>query len=98
MASPTAVAEALIEYDARLAEHVLRVLAQELGVEVDGWDAERIGAALAHAAVDAGSRKSTVEWKAGFAHIERLRSLALELSRLLGENYAKLLAESDAQS
>jgi hypothetical protein len=98
MAGPTGVAEALIEYDPRLAEHVLRVLAQELGVEVDGWDADRIGAALAQAAVDAGSRKSTIEWKAGFAHVERLRSLALELSRLLHENYAKLLAENDAQS
>ncbi len=36
-------------------------------------------------ALDGENAKTTVEWKAGFAHGERLRSLGLELARLLND-------------
>jgi hypothetical protein len=83
MPGSDAVAQALVEYDAQLAEHVLRLVAKELGIDVAG-DAGRLAAAIAQFSADTGSAKTTIEWKAGFAHIERLRSLGLSLARLLG--------------
>jgi hypothetical protein len=75
------VARALADYDLRLAEHVLRLVAGELGVP-PGGDLAQLQAAL-QGVVDDGATKTTIEWKAGFAHVERLRSLGLELARLL---------------
>jgi hypothetical protein len=81
MAGSNDVARALVDYDARLAEQVLRLLAGELGVRSDG-DVPHLQAALQDVLED-GSTKTTAEWKAGFAHVERMRSLGLDLARLL---------------
>ena len=83
MAGSTAVARALVAYDASLAELVLRLVAAELGAASDG-DVARLRSAIEHIVPnDASESKTTVEWKAGFAHVERLRSLGLELAKLL---------------
>jgi hypothetical protein len=82
MAGSNAVARALVEYDARLAEHVLRLVATELGVD-PGGDVRRLQGALSKMSLEDDAAKTTVEWKAGFAHVERLRALGLELARLL---------------
>jgi hypothetical protein len=83
MAGSDGVARALVDYDPTFAEDVLRLLARELGVAADG-DVPRLQALLANLAVDDGAAKTTVEWKQGFAHVERLRSLGLEIAKLLG--------------
>ena len=82
MADAAAVAQALVDYDAGLAEQVLRLIATELGAPTDG-DVQRIQSALTHVTFGEPSRKSTVEWKLDFAHIERLRSLGVEIGKLL---------------
>ena len=76
------MARGLVDYDQRLAEHVLRLVAKELGVAPDG-DVAQLQLGLQNV-LEAGAAKTTVEWKAGFAHVERLRSLGLDLARLLG--------------
>ena len=81
MAGSTSVARALVDYDPRLAERLLRLVASELGVASDG-DVPQLQAALQDVLED-GSTKTTVEWKAGFAHVERMRALGLDLARLL---------------
>jgi hypothetical protein len=81
MAGSAAVARALIDYDPRLAEHVLRLIAAELGVPAEG-EVLRLQSDLQQVIVKE-TTKSTIEWKAGFAHVERLRSLGLELAKLL---------------
>jgi hypothetical protein len=64
------LAQALVDYDERVAQKVLDLLVQELGGTLDGSppDSESI---------------TTSEWKEGLAAYERLRSLARELERLL---------------
>jgi hypothetical protein len=86
MAGSTSVARALVDYDPRLAERLLRLVASELGLAADG-DVHQLQAAI-QTVVEDGSRETTVEWKAGFAHVERLRSLGLELAKLLDGNAA----------
>jgi hypothetical protein len=81
MAGSTAVAQALVDYDPRVAELVLRLVASELGV-ASGGDLHQLQTGLQHVVAD-GSTKTTVEWKAGFAHVERLRTLGLDLASLL---------------
>jgi hypothetical protein len=83
MAGSADVARALVDYDPTLAEDVLRLLARELGVASDG-DVPRLQADLSHLSLDDGASKTTVEWKHGFAHVERLRTLGLEIAKLLG--------------
>jgi len=83
MAGSDAVARALVDYDPALAEDVLRLLVRELGITTDG-DVPRLQAELTHLTLDDGASKSTIEWKQGFAHVERLRSLGIEIAKLLG--------------
>lgn len=82
MAGSDSVARALVDYDPALAEDVLRLVARELGITIDG-DVPRLQAELTHLTLDDGSSKTTVEWKQGFAHVERLRTLGLEIAKLL---------------
>jgi hypothetical protein len=81
MAGSTSVARALVDYDPRLAERLLRLVASELGVAADG-DVSELQAAL-QTVLENGTTETTVEWKAAFAHVERMRSLGLELAKLL---------------
>jgi hypothetical protein len=84
MAGSTSVARALVDYDPRLAERLLRLVASELGIAPNA-DVSQLQAAL-HTVIEDGARETTVEWKAEFAHVERLRALGLELAKLLDQN------------
>lgn len=82
MANATDVAETLVAFDERLATHVLGLICRELGADGD-LDPARTQAFLNHLTVGEENAKTTVEWKAGFAHVERLRTLAVALADLL---------------
>ena len=91
------VAARLVSFDERLARDVLERICEDLGgpaSEVERPDVEEMRAFLASAEVghrgrasDLGdvsdSPSSTAEWKTEFAHLERLRTLGLELSQRL---------------
>jgi hypothetical protein len=79
MPSGHAAARALIEYDRRAAELVLRLLAHELGV--DERDPARLHACLANLHASDGVGQTTREWKHDLAQLERLRTLALALTQ-----------------
>jgi hypothetical protein len=82
MAQAGDVARELVAFDERLARHVLGMVCGELGgpgtAEPD--DAQ---AFLSRLDVEGDDSKTTREWKAGFAHVERLRALGLALAELL---------------
>jgi hypothetical protein len=82
MAGAADVADALVAFDEDLAVHVLQLVCRELGAP-DGLDAARMGAFLASLQVGEETTKTTVEWKAGFAHVERLRTLGVALAERL---------------
>jgi hypothetical protein len=77
MGTSKAAVHALVDYDRRVAEDVLRLVARELGVD------ERRRRAL-HARLTnlpaADGAESTQEWKLDFGQLERPRALALALA------------------
>jgi hypothetical protein len=82
--SAATLARRLVEYDRDLAVSVLAALATELGGVAGEKDLERLHAFLTRPdAIGAEQAKTTVEWKAGFAHHERVRNLALQIAELL---------------
>jgi hypothetical protein len=81
MANGRIAAQALVEFDPRVADHVLRLVALELGI--DEQEPQRLQARLANLTASDGAGKSTQEWKVDFAQLERLRSLALALAEAL---------------
>ena len=82
MANAADVADTLVAFDERLAVHVLQLVCRELGAEGD-LSPDRLHAFLNRLNVGEESAKTTVEWKAGFAHVERLRALGIALAGLL---------------
>ena len=85
MASSAAtLARRLVDYDRDLAVSVLASLVAELGGPPGETDVEKLHAFLTRPdGALAESAKTTVEWKAGFAHRERVRTLATQLAELL---------------
>jgi hypothetical protein len=81
MANGRTAAYALVHYDRRAAELVLRLIAHELGV--DERDPDRLHAGLTNLHGDGATEKTTREWKHDFAQLERLRTLALALQEEL---------------
>jgi hypothetical protein len=77
MANGQTAAYALVHYDRRAAELVLRLIAQELGVDERELDRLHAGLTNLHGR---GTEKTTREWKHDFAQLERLRTLALALT------------------
>jgi hypothetical protein len=77
------LARRIVDYDADFALDVLALVVERLDGPSDERDPARLHGFLSRG--DAGSEisKTTVEWKAGFAHRERLRALGLELAELL---------------
>jgi hypothetical protein len=73
----------LVGYDEVLAREVLDAIVHELHGPEDEQDVERLQSWLARASADSEVARSTVEWKAGFARRERLRTLGLELAQRL---------------
>jgi hypothetical protein len=78
MASGHTAAYALVQYDRRAAELVLRLVARELGL--DEAEPERLHAQLTNLHAADGADKTTREWKHDFGQLERLRMLALALT------------------
>lgn len=91
------LARRLVDYDERLARDVLELVCARLGgpAEEGGADVETMRSFLANADVarsqplsrlgDVGDAPSTTsEWKTEFSHVERMRTLGLALSDLLG--------------
>ena len=84
------VAWALVDYDRRVATHVLALICAELGGPVNEGDLDlnRMKAFLSQpdgrGLAEVGDpQTTTAEWKAEFAHYEGMRALGAELADLL---------------
>ena len=83
------VAWALVEYDRRVAAHVLALICANLGgPAADGeFDLDRMRTFLSvpngNLAEVGDPQTTTAEWKAEFAHYEGMRALGAELADLL---------------
>jgi hypothetical protein len=78
------LARRLVDYDDAFAADVLALIVARLGGPENERDVGRLHAFLSRAGSSEDERaKTTVEWKAGFAEQERLRTLGTELAELL---------------
>jgi hypothetical protein len=88
VSTAAAAAAALVAYDGDVARRLLARVVEELdGPSLgDPVDVERARAFLSSsdARDPSGRDLTTREWKVGFARRERMRSLGVELARLLG--------------
>ena len=77
------LARSLVEYDDALARDILVQIVRHFGGAVDGHEVPEAMRFLENLAPREWTSTTTTQWKADFAHHERVRAFGLELARLL---------------